>query len=58
MTLNTEDYEETFRIQCRYCGKYGLKWEDEEGREYVLIDSKGDIHHCVQMIHLRESRRK
>ena len=31
--------------ECRYCGKGGLHWEDDDGA-WILCKSNGEIHKC------------
>ena len=49
--LSPEDDSETRSIQkaCKFCGKNGLQWEDDNGK-WILIDSKsGEIHKCSKL---------
>ena len=41
-----DDYdEEPHETECKFCGKGGLFWEDDNGK-WVLINGKGALHNC------------
>lgn len=37
--------EEPQKTECKFCGKGGLEWADDNGR-WVLIEHNGKIHKC------------
>lgn len=39
------DYDFSREVECKFCGKGGLSWEEDCGG-WVLINYKGEIHKC------------
>jgi len=49
--MSAEDYFDEYgydyneEVECKFCGKGGLSWEEGCGG-WVLLDRKGEIHKC------------
>ena len=53
--LDTGDWydEPAIEVECRYCGKGGLHWEEDDGK-FRLAEKSGYLHECHRVAHVND----